>query len=107
VGLALGGFAGILAAGGLRRRRVAPAAPLRAAVEAAPADPGALGDLVAMYQRIERRLAGIESGLEAVREAAERVAARETAQGEELASQRVALARLDRALRVPPPPAPD
>ena len=62
-------------------------------------DSALLGDLIAMFQRIDGRLASLESSLDALRERAEQVAAREVAHGEELASQRVALARLQRALR--------
>jgi hypothetical protein len=57
-----------------------------------------LGDLLAMFRRIDARLASLEAGFEGIRDQAERVAAREAAHGEELASQRVALARLQRAL---------
>ena len=84
-------------------REVAAHEPPRVATDGTPPVPGPdsalLGDLLAMFQRIDARLASLEAGFEGIRDQAERVAAREAAHGEELASQRVALARLQRALR--------
>jgi hypothetical protein len=123
VGLALGAFVGMLGSAARRPERaskaervaapeeVAPAvaraspvaAPRHVPPAPAPADGEVLADLLAMLQGIDRRLASVESGCGAMHELCERLTAREAAHREELASQRVALARLDRALRRPPP----
>ena len=128
VGLALGALIGILGSAARRPRAVAETAAVAPPVEVAPpapveiaaappvAAPAAvprpaegelLADLLAMLQGIDRRLARVEAGCEVTHQLCERLAAREAAHGEELASQRVALARLDRALRRPPVQDPD
>jgi hypothetical protein len=56
-----------------------------------------------MLQRLDRRFAALEEGFEALRARTERIDARGAAQAEELAAQRAALTRFDRALRVPRP----
>ena len=131
LGLALGALVGMLASAVGRPQRASRAEPVAApeteprteaqAPVAAPApasaerppaetrrpEPGegeVLSDLLAMLQGIDRRLARVESGCEATLQLCERLTARESAHGEELASQRVALARIDRALRPRPRP---
>jgi hypothetical protein len=131
VGLALGALIGILGSAARRPRAVAEAVAVAPPVEVAPplpveiapapppvaaprptaasrpAEGELLADLLAMLQGIDRRLARVEAGCEATHQLCERLAAREAAHGEEIASQRVALARIDRALRRPPVQAPD
>jgi len=124
VGLALGFLVGLLGSVVSRPRPVAlpeppakpiavevatPAPPVAAPEPPPSASPGPppdaelLSDLLAMFRGIDRRLAAIESSSEATREHCERFAAREAAHADELAAQRVALTRLDRVLRRPPP----
>jgi hypothetical protein len=122
VGVALGFFLGLVAAAAGRSRQAVRSEPIAAALERdrevpttapvatagptpigpGPADAQLLADLLAMLQGIDRRLARVEAGCESMRELSERLAAREAAHAEELASQRVAVARLDRAVRRPP-----
>jgi hypothetical protein len=116
----VGLFLGIVLAAPWWRRRIAtapevePTAPTTSAPElAAPAakedssaeappsrrDDELVGDLLTMIQGLERRLGRVEGERAELREETARVASRLAAQGQELEAQRMALARIERALR--------
>jgi len=76
-------------------------------LQAAPPPPAAVdavlaADLLAMLQRLDDRFTGAETTISTLSEQAERLEQRSLAQGEELAAQRAALARIERAVGHPP-----
>lgn len=66
-----------------------------------PASEPLAADLLTMIQRLDERCAGAEQALEALVERTGRLERRSSSEAEELASQRVALTRIDRALGRP------
>jgi hypothetical protein len=74
-----------------------PSAP---ATEPAPREvaPELASDLLAMIQRLDERSTVVAAEVDGLREHAVRLETRTSAQGEELVAQRVALARIERAL---------
>ena len=62
-------------------------------------DSGKSDDVVGMLRDFEQRVAGLESRLDEVKEAKERLERQVAAQTEELRVQRAAIARTQRALR--------
>jgi hypothetical protein len=74
-------------------------ATVNTGMDSMPPIPGGDGDMMRMLREFEQRMANLESRLDEVTEAKERLERQVTAQTEELRVQRAAIARTQRALR--------